>query len=524
MMALGRLPQLRWLIAWTLLLVACVDPQTGESLVCGSDADCQGPGRPGGVCHPVIKVCMPVVQPACMGSGECDDPLRPVCDLVRGRCVPCTEADGASQECSDVSGSQRPYCVNMGSGTGCVECRTSLDCPTERPICDGNACRPCEAHGECGPRVRCASGEICEDSWVCIGRDDLAGGELSRLAGQCAASGESLGQVVYARSTGCDDGSSGFTLSSPKCTLDAAVDDARRTRRPYIRLIADGTLDGPLPLSGAETQLVIIGAPLPQVPARAVISAEGTVFNVRDGATVVLDGIDAIQGGMGEATVSCYAAQLRVRSSQVRSAVPGGVGVALRQCPGSGVENSQIGPGPSIGIEVVADGLEGVYTIAGDIITGNTVAAVDLRAASPADVRLPFNTIVGNGRKGGGNGIRCPTSPVQVQPVFAYSIITGNGTPSTGSEEQFQTRGNCLFDRVVVGEAVRTPAAGQVAVDPSLTPDLRLRPAGSAAMECCIDQISPMDGLLQMDIDGQRRPYPRDGKWDLGADEWDPTF
>jgi hypothetical protein len=464
-----------------------------------------------------------MIQAVCASHGECGDPLRPVCDLVRGRCVPCTEADGVSQECSDVSGTRQPYCVNMGSGTGCVECRTSLDCPTERPICDGNACRPCEAHGECGPRVRCASGEICEDSWVCIGRDDLPGGEHARLAGQCATSGESQGQIVYARSTGCDDSSPGFTLNSPKCTLDAAVDEARRTRRPYVRLIADGTLGGPQSLSGAETQLAIIGAPLPQVPARAVVSAEGTVFDVRDGAAVVLDGVDLIQGAMGSATVSCYAAQLRIRGSQVRSAVPGGSAVMLRQCPGSSIENSQIGPGPSTGVEIVADGLEGVYTIAGDIITGNTVVAVDLRAAGPADVRLSFNTIVGNGRKGGGYAIRCPLSMIPVRPVFAYSIVSGNGTPS-GSEEQFQNRNNCLFDRVAVGEAVRNPAAGQVAREPLLTPELRLRPAESAAMECCIDQISPMDGLLQWDIDGQRRPYPRDGKWDLGADEWEPTL
>lgn len=495
---------------------------------CASDEDCQQ--RPGGmnsVCDEVLRICEPVPPGGCRRDEQCTNPERPRCDRTRSECVPCIPLGDSSTapECAHFSDPPRPHCIQQGGGTRCVECLTHLDCPVSRPICDGHSCRPCREHRECGPETRCDDGtdqvgKPCRNSWVCISPDD--GDDLKDRAGRCASNNPRTGRVVYAQhfpvmSDRCRDNWPG-TYDQPRCTIDAAVarvlEDPARLR--YLRLLGTIFPAPQQPLRGRDLRLVIVGAETKSL-IRATVQDTRVLFQIGDGATVVLDQIRLIQDRPDTTAIRCSSGpglhtSLTVRRSLVLGSTTdmnAGTQPAIfsSECDTS-LLNSYVGameegqPGHSVGVQLVGSDQRS-YQIVGNIVAGNRGPALLLSAAT---LKFAFNTVVGNGRPGVFGGIDCSFG---MALRLAHSIVVGN---SRGMGIG-QFSGSCSFDRVVVWPAPLPLAQGQIGASPELDRRFHLQPTSTA----CLDQVPPAPDLPERDIDGDVRP--QGPALDIGADE-----
>ncbi len=105
-------------------------------IACLSDFDCS----PGKACNTYqgLYEC----TPSCRTSDQCPFD-RPFCDQFFFFCVECT----VDLHCAP------DRCLQPG-GT-CVDCRDSFDCPLDKPICAQYECRACTGMFQCGPYRYC---------------------------------------------------------------------------------------------------------------------------------------------------------------------------------------------------------------------------------------------------------------------------------------------------------------------------------------------------------------------------------
>jgi hypothetical protein len=139
-------------IAAFALFVACTKPNPNRC--CNDEADCMAKGIPVGSRCEQGLVCRGnqcIAQP-CSGSGECDA-AAPYCieGLCAETCAEDVQCPGFGQDATE------RFCVGQ-----CSMCRDSMDCPLASPVCEGGACRGCNADTDC------ASAACDRDSAECI--------------------------------------------------------------------------------------------------------------------------------------------------------------------------------------------------------------------------------------------------------------------------------------------------------------------------------------------------------------------
>ena len=129
----------------------------------------------------------------CTSSGQCEDNAAPEC-VEDGSCQACQDGATGDAVCAERNAAF-PYCI----GGGCVECLQEValldaDCSDEnKPICEGNACRGCQAHAEC-------PSEACDlETGACILEQNIvhvAKGEVDDES--CGTIGDPCGSIQYA--------------------------------------------------------------------------------------------------------------------------------------------------------------------------------------------------------------------------------------------------------------------------------------------------------------------------------------
>lgn len=506
---------------------------------CESNAMCarrMGDGGERFVCALDRHLC---VASVCNANTDCTSKTASRCPEVRDRsdggmeqCQPCDPADATS--CSHiVETRQNPDGTSVmakltrcvpGPNSGpnlCVECSGSADCPTERPICDGNACRGCADHNDCGGSgaVKCSKGAPCR-SFVCASRFESP--LLDRAQdGQCIATG-SDGDVIYVREAPCSNQNDGLTPEAPKCDLGTAINVAFQSNRRYVRVLGGSyVISAPLDISPQRT-LVLIGAPAQGVSNEAAkLTGSGVFLRARGDMTgsgkLAIDQFDITQGKSDTAIVTCDSSDLSVRGARLRGATPRGNGytsaaIDLNNC-NAVIQRNQIGVDKATDLlshndAVRARGTVGTLRIDGNLIAGNQGVGVNLSGATPARTRLRFNTVTANGRSVGNtdpSGVLCPGTPGDHQ--VRYSLVAGNA--GLRAVQVFGQGSKC--------QAPDDANAINMA-DPPLSDSYRLSTTQAADYR---DKASPtpeeLRELFTRDIDNT--PRPQGPAWDYGAHE-----
>src|SRR5262249_19387731 len=249
----------------------------------------------------------------------------------------------------------------------CVECVIAPDCPSDRPICNDNACRACIADTECS--------DVCLPDGACA---DPA-------------------RIVYAASGG---GGSDCTSAAP-CALDTALTHV--TAATDIVKLAPGTYERTAPLEiGANLILAGTGAIV-----HGMQPSFGPLIDFAS-ADVALVGLE-LDANM-QPGVSCRMGTLRIHRARIlsapvavaaspcmlvveRAAIAASTGTAISVSSGPvSITSSCIvaNPNGGVALDMVSPG-----TIAGTTITGTTAASPVQCGTSPG-VELASDIIYGN--------------------------------------------------------------------------------------------------------------------------------
>ncbi len=166
---------------------ACAAAGETEMFPCPDGAYCDNAGTYG-----VPRTCIPDPGEACDGPEDCSADL-PYC--VEGTCAECEDdascgadapvCEAATDACGPCSGdgdcsgrTETPRCETTSGA--CVICVEAADCTAATaPVCDGNECRACQAHSECGS-------EACDlDTGGCVAESDIIYVAIGGTAGSC---------------------------------------------------------------------------------------------------------------------------------------------------------------------------------------------------------------------------------------------------------------------------------------------------------------------------------------------------
>jgi hypothetical protein len=147
-----------------------------------------------------------------------------------------------------------------------------------------------------------------------------------------------------------------------------------------------------------------------------------------------------------------------------------------------------------------------IYDVRNCIIVENgpNAVAVDLSINSMGTFQ--FNTVAANTNNSGAAAIDCGVTAKAIDD----SIVWNNGKGANGS----QLFGMCTLTNCDVSEVQN--GVGNLMLAPAFTPTYRLTSA-QANLDCCVDKIAA--AALDHDVDGNPRPQPKNGRWDIGAFE-----
>jgi hypothetical protein len=452
---------------------------------------------------------------SCGQSTDCAA-ATPICE--GGACRACR----VDNECS-ARDSATPYCA----GGQCVPCNNPMpppvyttDCSARlsgtTPICDGNACRACRAHGECPLGV-------CRADGACAGATEITWVDDRGVApAACAATHPNVkgGQM------------------DPYCDVADAL--AAVPLRPYVLVAASAAPYGAVSITAmaGDVTVTIVGAGKSATPVLSSIAQDGSpaasvLAASGHTATVVLDGLDL--RGSTSATksdgVDCVAnggsATLTIRNSNVHNS--GFAGVSSLKCTlvltdSAVVMNGNqgvmvVGGTASIDANTFTANYGGglsltgncTYSVTNNFIINNGLGGRGVSIDDSSDGDFSFDTVVGNVYGANAGGVSCG---LNTPKMLSASIVVGNGL---GAGTQFA--GNCQLLNVVAGmdnNPQATPGMPQFA---SMT-DFHLVKGSAQNHDCCIDKVVPADGgapLPDHDFDHTHRPQGI--AWDIGAHE-----
>jgi hypothetical protein len=533
----------------SLLCFALSLSQTGcivsDPLYCGSTPECAQKQEGGDgimqVCHPTKHTCVPFPSGACFVDSDCTSPTASRCDTALGRCAPCIVGNTSDKSCQQLGLGANTQCMEVAGVPQCIECQQSLDCPSDRPICDGGKCRGCREHKDCEGMLNCEGGVSCTDSLVCIREGDLPEGH----AGSCAWNGPgSTGRVVYAHNANAScsdtDPAFGFRFAEPVCNLTRAFTLARDTGRRYVRVL--GSNYDPVNATISYGVFSFIGAPGKNFPTMATMKGRGLLFDVRDTGRLTIEQIDMTEQNVDAAALVCTGngtdkiPSLNLLRSMLRgSTTPaflnaGTPAINLSECSARLEQNV-------IGVEHLSDGMPlsmapahgaGIrifdtwqstktsYYIENNLIAGNISTALDLLGADRPTQKflIRFNTIAYNGRQASSRvgGLRCALGPSS-KPVVSNNILFGN--LAVGASQILFGEG-CAFANTVVGSADSCAEQGLRKNNPEFDDNFLLKDS-AANRACCIDQVMPATGETYPVYDLLYRKRPSGMSYDIGG-------
>lgn len=523
--------------------MSCIVP---DPLFCAVDKDCEGrPEAADGtalICHPAKHMCIPDKPGQCFKDSDCHSPAASHCDLTSFVCVPCRAGDPSDTSCQSLGLGPMTQCVATPSGPQCIECQQNLDCPSERPICDGGSCRGCREHKDCEGVLNCEGGVTCTDSMVCIRSGDLPEGR----AGSCAwNSPGSTGRVVYAHNANAacsdTDPAYGFRFAEPVCNLARAFTIARDTGRRYVRVL--GSNYDPLNMPMTFGTYSFIGAPGKNYPTMATMKGRALLFEVRDTARVTIEQLDMTEQNVDAAAIACSGQSadripaLTILRSMLRGSTPpsfinpSSAALSLNDCSVR-IEQTVIGVtklsdataaaatahATAIRVSDLWQSTKASYVFENNLIAGNTAMGFDLLNTERLQQKMiiRFNTIANNGRSNNGKvgGLRCASGPA-VKPAVSGNIIYNN---SAVAASQIQFGEGCVFVDTVVGSADSCAEQGLRKNNPEFADDFTLKD-GPANRNCCIDQVSPAMGDTFPALDLLFKTRPSGSKYDIGCFE-----
>jgi len=513
-------------VAWLLgamSLAGCVEKTVPiEGLYCDATTPCRDASQ---VCLLEFKVCVvpdggnrtdmgldaDMTPAGCSSSSECTA-ATPICASMS--CRACAGAADDAQ-CA-VHNSTTPRC---GSAGQCVACRSdtqTTDCTSATaPICGANnTCRGCQLNSEC-------------TSGIC------------KADGTCAADSEII-FVNNGSTSGCQAAGPG-TRAMPFCEIQPGALAAITASKPFVLVAGSATAYTTAvnltTVSATIASLTILGPGRSASPtARLAPSIVGNAFALSttgNPATVVIDGLELVGQGAGSSGIRCSmtsgAANLTIRNSLIRQS--GGPGIDSNSCAvtlaqsvvtgnaggvalnggTNTISQSTISANTSGGLSITG----GVFVVENNFIVDNSGSAPGVSfSGSPAPAsRFRFNTVAGNKRSGTNEGgIICPGGGDPF--VVEHSIVFLNDKKSMRS-----VVGNCsLVDSFI--DDTPTPAGGNFSSDPKFV--------DSSASNYRIQSSSPAKDKVAgpgnpafptVDVDGNPRPRPAGGSWDIGAFE-----
>jgi hypothetical protein len=414
-------------------------------------------------------------EPACEESSECLDENMPICSTA-GECEPCDDTGTGDADCL-ARDAALPRCQDDGR---CVECLDGGDCGGAEPVCDPgtDACRGCEAHGEC-------ASEVC----------DLG-------MGACVAAAD----IIYVATDGANGAGCG-TAASPCLTLGGAPGALAKVTvsRKTIRL-ADGLYGESVAVTAGQT-VTLVG------PGATVSPSAGSntaCLVVDGGSDVTVDALTLANatGGTDADGVRCSGSSSSVVLLGVTVTNNDATGVQATDCTVT-IEGSTISGNDGGGVSVTGS----AFTLRNNFITRNgDIASTPFggvtisNGAGVSPQVFEFNTVAENEANVGASasGVYCFTGT----GMTASNSIVFDGFGSLTS-----VAGNCTWTYSdIEGYSGGT---GNIDADPdfadAMTGNFHLEPGSP-----CQNTADPA-ATLAVDFDGDARP--QGGRHDMGADE-----